>query len=121
MTKTTMWLMAWLSCLLPAALQGQAAAAADAGLNPATLTQQLAQPATNAWPTYAGDYSQRRYSVLNQVNRTNVKGLTLAWKSVALTAGPGGGGGARTIVGGVTDTAVPVPGSSNGSPRISGS
>ena len=128
MTKTTMWLIAGLSCLLPAALQGQAAAAADAGLNPATLTQQLAQPATNAWPTYAGDYSQRRYSVLNQVNRANVKNLTLAWKSVALTAGPGGGGGsgrggggARTIVGGVTETAVPVAGSSNGAPRISGS
>src|ERR1700691_3659145 len=100
MTKTTMWLMAGLSCLLPAALQGQAAAAAGAGVNPATLTQPLAQPATNDSPTYAGDYSQRRYSVLNQVNRTNVKDLTLAWKSVALTAGPGGGGGSERGGGG---------------------
>lgn len=132
MTKTTMRLMAGLSFLLPIALQGQATAGARVGLDPATLTQQLAQPATTSWPTYAGDYSQRRYSVLEQVNRTNVKDLTLAWKSVALTAGPGGGAGARrgpgpagfvapTIVGGVTETPVPVPGSSSGSPRITGS
>jgi alcohol dehydrogenase (cytochrome c) len=131
MTKTMMRLMAGLSFLLPAALQGQATAASSVGLDPATLTQQLAQPATNAWPTYAGDYSQRRYSVLDQVNRTNVKDLTLAWKSVALTAGPGSGQSARrgpgsaasapTIVGGVTEVPVPVPGSSSGSPRITGS
>ncbi len=130
MMKTMMRLLAGLSFLLPAALQGQASAMAGVGLDPATLTEQLAQPATNAWPTYAGDYSQRRYSVLEQVNRTNIKDLTLAWKSVALTAGPGGGEvrrgpgaarGAPTIVGGVTETPVPVPGSSSGSPRITGS
>ncbi|WP_232296280.1 acido-empty-quinoprotein group A [Terriglobus sp. TAA 43] len=132
MTNTMMRLMAGLSFLLPVVLQGQTTAAAGMGLDPATLTQQLAQPATTSWPTYAGDYSQRRYSVLDQVNRTNVKDLTLAWKSVALTAGPGGGAGARrgfgspgfvapTIVGGVTETPVPVPGSSSGSPRITGS
>src|ERR1700753_1372441 len=124
-----MRLMAGLSFLLPVVLQGQTTTAAGVGLDPATLTQQLAQPATTSWPTYAGDYSQRRYSVLDQVNRTNVKDLTLAWKSVALTAGPVGGTGARrgfgpagfvapTIVGGVTETPVPVPGSSSGSPRV---
>jgi alcohol dehydrogenase (cytochrome c) len=45
------------------------------GLDPAALLQ----PATNDWPTYNGDYSGRRYSTLDQVNRDNVKSLTLAW------------------------------------------
>ena len=124
-----MRLVAGLFLVLPGALQGQATATAGVQLDPATLTQQLARPATDAWPTYAGDYSQRRYSVLDQVNRTNVKDLTLAWKSVPLTAGPGGGGdrarrgpgGPPTIVGGVTETPVPVPGASSGSPRVTGS
>ena len=39
----------------------------------------LAKPATNAWPTYNGDYSGRRFSTLTQINRSNVKHLTLAW------------------------------------------
>ena len=26
------------------------------------------------WPTYNGDYSGRRYSTLNQINKTNVAG-----------------------------------------------
>jgi alcohol dehydrogenase (cytochrome c) len=45
------------------------------GLDPAAL---LAAP-TNTWPTYNGDYSGRRYSTLNQINRDNVKSLSLAW------------------------------------------
>src|SRR5205085_326396 len=45
--------------------------------------------ATDAWPTYAGDYSQRRYSPLRQIDQTNVRHLTLAWLR-RLTAGPGG-------------------------------
>lgn len=45
------------------------------GLDPAAL---LAAP-TNTWPTYNGDYSGRRYSTLDQINRENVKSLTLAW------------------------------------------
>jgi len=38
-------------CLPRGSLAGQA-------LDPALLTK----PATDSWPTYAGDYSQRRYS-----------------------------------------------------------
>ncbi len=44
-------------------------------LDPALLTK----PATDAWPTYHGDYSGRRFSTLAQINQSNVKGLTLAW------------------------------------------
>src|SRR5262247_2606692 len=39
----------------------------------------LLKPATDAWPTYHGDYSGRHYSTLKQINASNVKGLTLAW------------------------------------------
>lgn len=35
--------------------------------------------AGDAWPTYNGDFSGRRYSTLKQINRSNVKSLTLAW------------------------------------------
>ncbi|MBO0723421.1 MAG: acido-empty-quinoprotein group A, partial [Blastocatellia bacterium] len=41
----------------------------------------LGKPATDAWPTYHGDYSGRHYSTLKQIDASNVKGLTLAWIS----------------------------------------
>jgi alcohol dehydrogenase (cytochrome c) len=39
----------------------------------------LLKPATDAWPTYNGDYSGKRFSPLAQINSTNVANLTLAW------------------------------------------
>lgn len=94
-----------------------------AGLNPALLLK----PATNAWPSYAGDYTSRRYSSLTQLNQTNVHNLTLAWVT-HLTAGRGGGGrgffrgpSVPTIVGGVAKHPVSIPGSSSGTPRLAGS
>ena len=104
-------------CLSPGSLAGQ-------GLDPALLTK----PATGAWPTYAGDYSQRRYSPLTQINATNVRHLTLAWVR-RLTAGPGTGegpwwalpSGPAAITGGVAEQPVTIPGSTSGSPRLSGS
>jgi alcohol dehydrogenase (cytochrome c) len=39
----------------------------------------LLKPPTDAWPTYHGDYSGRRYSTLTQINAQNVKNLALAW------------------------------------------
>src|SRR3977135_2791102 len=45
------------------------------GLDPAALLK----PATDTWPTYNGDYSGRRFSTLDQINRGNVGSLTLAW------------------------------------------
>jgi alcohol dehydrogenase (cytochrome c) len=67
-------------------------------LDPASLFKALGE----SWPTYAGDYSSKRYSSLKQVNQSNVKNLTLAWVSrvSAGTGGGGRGGGAPTIVGG---------------------
>ncbi|HEY3937008.1 MAG TPA: acido-empty-quinoprotein group A [Bryobacteraceae bacterium] len=39
----------------------------------------LLKPATNAWPTYNGDYSGRRFSPLSQINQSTIKNLNLAW------------------------------------------
>ena len=60
------------------------------GLTPATL---LKQP-TDAWPTYNGDYSGRRFSPLTQINSSNVHTLSLAWATRFSAGGPGGRGGA---------------------------
>jgi alcohol dehydrogenase (cytochrome c) len=56
---------------------------------------ELLKPLSDAWPTYSGDYSGRRYSALKQIGRSNVQRLTLLW-SAAIADGPGG----RAIVGG---------------------
>src|SRR2546429_3795498 len=80
-----------------------------------------------AWPTYAGDYSQRRYSTLRQIDQTNVRHLTLAWLR-RLTAGPDGGEGSwfgpppgpPAITGGVAEQPVTMPGATSGSPRLAG-
>src|SRR5260370_24879143 len=39
----------------------------------------LLKPATDTWPSYNGDYSGRRFSMLDQINAENVGSLTLAW------------------------------------------
>jgi len=70
-------------------LRGQAP---GAKLDPALL----GKPPIDAWPTYHGDYSGRRYSTLKQIDTANVKGLTLAWvyrlNTSAATAMTGGEG-----------------------------
>jgi alcohol dehydrogenase (cytochrome c) len=64
----------------------------ERGLDPALLDK----PPREAWPTYHGDYSGRRYSTLRQINAANVKNLTLAWIYRANTSATG----PTTIVGG---------------------
>lgn len=56
---------------------------ADEGLNP----QVLLKPLSNAWPTFNGDYSGRRFSSLSQINQQNVDKLTLAWVLQAQSVG----------------------------------
>ena len=81
------------------------------GLDPAKILK----PLSDEWPTYSGDYSGKRYSLLTQINRLTVKNLTLAW-SVRLTGGSvegggdRGGGGANLIVGGEGTGDFPVGG-----------
>ena len=82
------------------------ASAAALALLPISLTAQFLDPsvlkkanAIDAWPTYHGDYSGKRYSTLDQINRSNVGTLTLAWAFKALataeTATNVGGPGKR--------------------------
>ncbi len=77
-------------------------AAQGLGLDPAKLLK----PLSDEWPTYNGDYSGKRYSLLKQINQLTVKHLTLAW-TLRLTGGSvgggggggfGGGGGARNLI-----------------------
>src|SRR5437879_12604859 len=112
MTRTATLLLLIVCCLARGSLVGQ-------GLDPALLTK----PATDSWPTYAGDYSQRRYSTLTQIDTTNVRHISLAWVS-RLTAGPGGGGGGffgppatATMTGGGAENPVNIHGSIRGRPR----
>ena len=72
----------------PAPPQAQGQAQEQGGLDPASMLKPLAE----AWPTYSGDYTGRRFSALSQVNQANVKNLTLAWVS-KITAGAGSAGG----------------------------
>jgi alcohol dehydrogenase (cytochrome c) len=76
------------------------------GLDPARILK----PLSDEWPTYSGDYTAKRYSLLKQINQLTVKHLTLAW-TLRLTGGTmsgsggdlgGGRGGASTnyIIGG---------------------
>ena len=119
MMKTTLFSLAIVLALAP-----PARSADHPGLDPTLLSR----PPTDAWPTYHGDYSGRRYSTLGQINADNVKGLTLAWihrvntsPTGALSAGegpetppPGTGGGFRLeikstplLVGGVLYLTTP--------------
>ncbi len=62
------------------------------GVTPADLLK----PLQDSWPTYNGDYSGKRYSALKQVDRSNVKHLTLAWMTrVTPGTDTGGEGGGR--------------------------
>src|SRR5262249_52147766 len=63
----------------------------------------LGRPATDAWPTYYGDYSGRRFSSLQQINQSNVKSMTLAWVT-RFTGGPSG----ATAIGGTGPDTLPT-------------
>ena len=58
----------------------------------------LAQPATDAWPMYNGDYSGRRFSPLKTANSSNVQSLSLGWTHRITAEGPAGGGGSTSAV-----------------------
>jgi alcohol dehydrogenase (cytochrome c) len=81
--------------------------------------QELLQPLKDSWPTYNGDYTGKRYSALTQVNRTNVKDLTLGWMTrLHEGAGPAqpddneGGPKPPLIIGGEGPGDITIQGSS---------
>jgi glucose dehydrogenase len=49
-------------------------AASAQGLDPQTILH----PPKDTWPTYNGDYSGKRFSSLQQINKSNVHTLALA-------------------------------------------
>ncbi len=84
------------------------------GLDRATL---LKQP-VDAWPTYNGDYSARRFSPLTQINSSNVHELSLLW-ATRFTGGaafvpPGGAATATTGRGGGRGGAAGASGPAGG-------
>jgi alcohol dehydrogenase (cytochrome c) len=86
----------------------RAALMAQGPLDPALLRK----PATDAWPTYHGDYSGRHYSTLRQINDLNVNRLTLAWQYRMNTSIAG------AIVGGDGPDAPPTGAGGFGNPTI---
>jgi alcohol dehydrogenase (cytochrome c) len=83
------------------------------GLAPREIYAPLAQE----WPTYAGDYTGRHFSSLAQINRQNVKSLSLAWVERL----PVGHDPADTVVGGEVANAVPFGGPGADGARVAGS
>jgi alcohol dehydrogenase (cytochrome c) len=59
----------------------------------------LLQPLGDNWLSYNGDYSGKRFSSLKQVNKTNVKNLTLGW-TMRITPGAAAN---NAIIGGEGD------------------
>jgi alcohol dehydrogenase (cytochrome c) len=100
----------WMVMLIVYAASAIVFTQSGGGLDPASLLK----PLGDSWPSYSGDYTGRRYSLLTQVNQANVKNLTLAF-AAKVTGGPGSGGTpaagtAPTIVGGEGDGSVTVGG-----------
>jgi len=48
----------------------------------------LLKPPADAWPTYNGDYSGKRFSPLSQIDSGNIDKLTLAWMYRISNIGP---------------------------------
>lgn len=66
-----------LSSLLAASFAFAASSARSQSLDPS----EILKPHPDAWPTYSGDYSGRRFSSLDAINQATVKNLSLAWVS----------------------------------------
>ena len=83
---------------------------------------ELSKPATTSWLTYSGDFTSRRYSTLNQINRQTLNRLSLAWVGrlvggapvAGAAAGRGAAAGPPTFVGGEVPEPVPLGGPNAG-------
>ena len=98
---------------LPLAATLASSLAQSQGLAP----QEIYAPLAKEWPTYAGDYTGRHFSDLTQINRQNVKALSLAWVERL----PVGHDPADTVVGGEVANPVPFGGPGADGARVAGS
>jgi alcohol dehydrogenase (cytochrome c) len=88
--KMSRLLLTWL-LLIPGLVVAQ-----SSGLDPATLRRPLA----DSWPSYSGDLTGRRYSTLKQINKSNVRNLSLSWVARGLNQGSGATGRGASLAGG---------------------
>jgi alcohol dehydrogenase (cytochrome c) len=77
--------------VIPGLVVGQ-----SSGLDPGTLRRPLA----DSWPSYSGDLTGRRYSTLKQINKSNVRNLSLSWVARGLNQGSGATGRGAGVAGG---------------------
>ncbi len=75
------------------------------GLDPA----ETLKPLKDQWTSYSGDFSGKRYSLLNLVNTNTVKNLSLEWEVSGIETGCG-----ATGTGGGAATAAPAGGGGRG-------
>ena len=90
MNRTNCFLIAAALCLPPALLSGQ-------GLEPTDILKSL----SGDWPTYGGDYSGKRYTLLTELDRSTVKNLTEDWKTRLVTGTKDSNPASRLIVSGI--------------------
>jgi alcohol dehydrogenase (cytochrome c) len=62
---------------------------------------------TDAWPTYNGDYTGRRFSTLTKINAGNVRNLSLAWSYRLSVPGSGPIKGTPLMVNGIMYLTAP--------------
>ena len=108
MKRVTTRLLAAIGVLVPVVLFAQSSARPQGrgeGLDPA----EVLRPLSDSWPTYSGDYSGKRYSLLTQINQSTVKNLALAWVSRMAA----GGGAPLTVIGGEGTGDVVTGGATN--------
>ena len=99
-------LFGFVLCVLSVLCGGEFLRGQSVKLDPALL----GKPPIDAWPTYNGDYSGRRFSTLKQITTSNVKNLTLAWVYRLNTSAT------NAIVGG--EGPSPAPGAPLSTPSI---
>lgn len=71
--------IAWIFAVSAPLLQAQQSPASTQSAIQVTAADLLARPVGENWPSYNGDYTGRRFSSLQQINKTNVSQLRAAW------------------------------------------
>src|SRR5689334_10342187 len=93
------------SILVRAAVLAATATVSTAALADADLDQKISDPSN--WAAAAGDYSNHRYSKLNQINAGNVGKLQVAWTfSTGVLRGHEGG---PLVIGNIMYVHTPFP------------
>jgi alcohol dehydrogenase (cytochrome c) len=90
MNRANYFLIAAALSVCPALLPAQ-------GLEPTDILK----PLGGDWPTYGGDYSGKRYSLLTELDRSSAKNLTQDWKTRLVAGSKDANPASRLIVSGI--------------------